>query len=59
MLQVTLVHSPGYATLDGKKALLDDERMRTIYEEMSQSIHEHTNKNHDTLRLAEDTSHRV
>ena len=42
-----------------QKALLDDERMRTIYEEMSQSIHEHTNKNHDTLRLAEDTSHRV
>ena len=25
VLQVTLVHSPGYATLDGKKALLDDD----------------------------------
>lgn len=40
-----------------QSALLDG-RMKTIYEQLSQSIHEH-NKKYDQLRLTEDSSHRV
>ena len=42
--------------MDAQKALLDD-RLATIYMLMSESIQD--KKQHDQLRLTEDTSHRV